>query len=286
MSPGRPCRPCRAPLDTFVRIDGVPHHVVVEGAGPVCVLSAGLGMAWYDWDAVTALLAPYRTVVRFDRPGLGLSGPARAAPTLAAEADRILHVLDACGLPGPATLVGHSLAGLHCEAAARRHPDRVARLVLVDSSVEERARPRPSPGLRVGAARLCGALLGAAGLPYVLGPALRRASVFLARTGGGDPAPYELVRRTYGTSRSLRAMVAEHATYLDVAAQLAVLRRQSGLSAGLPVTVLTAGADRRWLRRQRRLAALLAADHRISPESGHLLMLDHPHDVAAAVRGA
>ncbi|NBE56867.1 alpha/beta hydrolase, partial [Streptomyces sp. YC537] len=32
----------------FVRIGGVPHHVVVEGTGPVCVLSAGLGMAWYD----------------------------------------------------------------------------------------------------------------------------------------------------------------------------------------------------------------------------------------------
>ncbi|MDQ8701357.1 alpha/beta hydrolase [Streptomyces sp. LHD-70] len=271
--------------EAFLRIEGVPHHVLVEGTGPVCVLSAGLGMAWYDWDAVTALLTPYRTVVRFDRPGLGLSGPGRAAPTLAAEADRIPHVLDACRLPGPATLVGHSLAGFHCEAAARRHPDRVARLVLVDSSVEEYARPRPAPSLRVGAARACGALLGAAGVPYALGPALRRASVFLARTGGGDPAPYELVRRTYGTSRSLRALLAEHATYADVAAQLAALRRESGLSAGLPVTVLTAGTDRRWLARQRRLAELLDADHRVSPEAGHLLMLDRPHHVAGAVLG-
>lgn len=66
---------------TFVRIDGVPHHVVVEGNGPPVLLSAGLGMAWFDWDEVAALLAPHRTVVRFDRPGHGLSGPAVAPPT-------------------------------------------------------------------------------------------------------------------------------------------------------------------------------------------------------------
>ncbi|MFM9367523.1 alpha/beta fold hydrolase [Streptomyces sp. Da 82-17] len=270
----------------FVRIDGVPHHVLVEGAGPVCVLSGGLGMAWYDWDAVAALLTPYRTVVRFDRPGLGLSGPARSAPTLTGEAGRIVRVLDACGLPGPATLVGHSLAGFHCEAAARLWPERVARLVLVDSSVEERARPRPrATALRFALARGSGTLLGAAGVPYALGPALRRASVFLARTGGGDPAPHELVRRTYGTSRALRAILAEHATYGEAAAQLALLRGESALRDGLPVLVLAAGADAGWLRRQRRLAARLGAEFRVAPEAGHLAMLDRPHEVAAAVLG-
>ncbi|WP_420855575.1 alpha/beta fold hydrolase, partial [Streptomyces kanamyceticus] len=62
---------------TFVRVGGVPHHVEVTGSGPVCVLSAGLGLSWFDWDRVVPLLAPSRTVVRFDRPGLGLSGHAR-----------------------------------------------------------------------------------------------------------------------------------------------------------------------------------------------------------------
>ncbi|WP_369334548.1 alpha/beta fold hydrolase, partial [Streptomyces chryseus] len=57
----------------FLDIGGAAHHVVVEGAGPVCVLSAGLGMSWFDWDPVVPLLAPFRTVVRFDRPGHGLS---------------------------------------------------------------------------------------------------------------------------------------------------------------------------------------------------------------------
>ncbi|KIF03129.1 hydrolase, partial [Streptomyces sp. RSD-27] len=57
----------------FVRVDGTALHTLVEGAGddgPPVVLSAGLAMAWFDWDEVAALLvAAGRTVIRFDRPG-------------------------------------------------------------------------------------------------------------------------------------------------------------------------------------------------------------------------
>ncbi|MGW7417371.1 alpha/beta fold hydrolase, partial [Streptomyces sp. NPDC054863] len=148
----------------FREIGGVPHHVRVEGSGPVCVLSAGLAMGWFDWEPVAALLAPYRTVVRFDRPGHGLSGAARVAPTAAGEAQRIAAVVDAvrtwrasgagagadagvdagaradagvdadADVVGPVTVVGHSIAGFHAEAFARLYPERTASVVLVDSS--------------------------------------------------------------------------------------------------------------------------------------------------------
>ncbi|NKY16743.1 alpha/beta fold hydrolase, partial [Streptomyces somaliensis] len=132
-------------MSRFVRVGGVPHHVVVEGSGPVCVLSAGLGLCWFDWDPVVPLLAPHRTVVRFDRPGHGLSGPAGAAPTARGEARRIAALLDALGMGGErVAVVGHSLAGFHAEAFARLHPARTAALVLVDASAEEHARP-PAP---------------------------------------------------------------------------------------------------------------------------------------------
>lgn len=122
----------------FVRVDGVPLHVVVEGRGPVCVLSAGLAMAWFDWDAVAGLLAASgRTVVRFDRPGHGLSGPAAEPPTTAGEAHRIAGLLDVLGFTGPVTVVGHSIAAFHAEAFARLYPRRTAALVLLDGSVEE-----------------------------------------------------------------------------------------------------------------------------------------------------
>ncbi|WP_265564818.1 alpha/beta fold hydrolase [Streptomyces hygroscopicus] len=265
----------------YVRVDGVPHHVRVDGAGPLCVLSPGLGMSWFDWDRVVPLLAPRRTVVRFDRPGLGLSGPAPTWPTLRAEARRIGQILDALGLQGPATVVGHSLAGFHAEAFARLFPERTAGVVLVDSSVEEDPRLRGSRPARHGATRAVATLLGAVGVPSALLPRLRRAVVRASRTGGGDPAPYTLVRGVYSTRRALHAILAENATYLDEALELAALRREVPLP-GVPVIVLAAGVPA-WLDRQRALAALLGGTFRVAEPSGHLVMLDRPKDIADAV---
>ncbi|MFD9484274.1 alpha/beta fold hydrolase [Streptomyces sp. NPDC059991] len=268
---------------TFVRIDGVPHHVVVAGSGPPVLLSAGLGMAWFDWDEVAALLAPHRTVVRFDRPGHGLSGPAVAPPTASGEAHRIAAVLDAVGVSGPVTVVGHSIAGFHAEAYARLHPDRTAALVLVDSSVEPEARVPVAAGTRVVSARVAGAVLAAAGLPAVLGPLLRRATVRLSRTGGADPAPRALVRRCYRTSRVWRGLLLENARYRPVAAELLTLRDRFPLPP-IPVTVLAAATGGpSWLTLQRALADTLRGDLRVAEGAGHLVMLDAAGVVAETV---
>nr|WP_237330598.1 alpha/beta hydrolase [Streptomyces sp. BA2] len=243
-------------------------------------MSSGLGLAWFDWDPVVELLAPWRTIVRFDRPGAGLSGHARVAPTLVGEAERIARVLGAVGFGGcPATVVGHSLAGFHCEAFARLFPERTSGLVLVDSSVEERPRVRVPRGVRVGAARMVGAVLSGAGLPRAVGPLLRRVAV------RGDVASAAAVGQVYGSSRVLRGSLLEYATYGDAALQLTALRREFPLR-GLPVTVLAAysgGAGVRWLARQRALAASLDATFRVAEPSGHLVMRDAPGGVAEAV---
>ncbi|GGV96989.1 putative hydrolase (alpha/beta hydrolase fold) [Streptomyces narbonensis] len=261
---------------TFVRIGGVAHHVTVEGTGPVCVLSAGLGLSWFDWDPVVPLLAPHRTVVRFDRPGHGLSAPAAAPPTAAGEADRIAALLDALGADhqDPVTVVGHSLAGFHAEAFARLHPARTAGLVLVDSSVEEHPRPARTDAV----SRALGRALCAAGLPAALGPAVRRAAV------RSDPESKALVRRVYRTSRVLRGALHENAHYGAVAAELLDLRDRFPLPPGLPVTVLAApDGSARWERRQRALARRLGASYEAAVPSGHLVMLDRPDAVARAV---
>ncbi|MFF7180757.1 alpha/beta fold hydrolase [Streptomyces sp. NPDC008121] len=271
-------------MSVFVRIGGVAHHVVVEGSGPVCVLSAGLAMSWFDWDRVVPLLTPHRTVVRFDRPGHGLSAPAAVAPSAPGEAHRIAALLDALGMPGPATVVGHSIAGFHAEAFARLHPDRAAGIVLVDASVEEHARTPAAPALRTAAARALGALVGAVGGPAAAGPAVRRATVRLSRASGGDPAPAALLRRVYGTSRVMRGALLENTHYRAVAAELLALRERSPLPPDVPVTVLAApDGSARWADRQRALARRLDARYEAVEPSGHLMMLDRPDAVARAV---
>jgi pimeloyl-ACP methyl ester carboxylesterase len=278
----------------FVRIGGVAHHVVVEGSGPVCVLSAGLAMSWFDWAPVVRLLAPHRTVVCFDRPGHGLSAPAAVPPSAAGEAHRIAALLDALGLApaaaGPATVVGHSIAGFHAEAFARLYPGRTAGVVLLDSSVEPQARVPAAPAVRTALARGLAAALTAAGAPAALGPAIRRAMVRASRAGGGaDPAPDALVRRTYRTARVLDGALLENTHYLAVAAELLALRATHPLPAGAPVTVVPGYDGRpgplavRWLERQRDLADLLGARFEPAVPAGHLVMLDRPDAVAAAV---
>ncbi|MCC0098478.1 alpha/beta hydrolase [Streptomyces flavotricini] len=280
-------------------MDGVPLHVVVEGTGPTVVLSAGLAMAWFDWDPVAALLVGQgRTVVRFDRPGHGLSAPATAPPTAAGEARRIAGLLDALGLSGPVTVAGHSIAGFHAEAFARLYPERTAALVLVDTSIEEDPRTALPAGLRTGAARVLGRALTAAGLPAALaaglpaalGPLARRAAVRASRTGGSDPAARDLVRRVYRTGRVWRGALLENARYPDVAAEVLALR--TGRPPAVPATVL-AGYDgsagrvaQRWLARQAELALRLGARFEVAEPAGHLVMLDRPGRVARAVLDA
>ncbi|WP_441245968.1 alpha/beta fold hydrolase [Kitasatospora sp. McL0602] len=272
----------------FFRIDGSPVHVRREGQGPVCVLSGGLGCSWFDWDLVVGLLAPHRTVVRFDRPGYGLSAPARPAPSAAGEAERIRLLLDALGLTEPCTLVGHSIAGFHVEAFARLHPGRAAGLLLLDASTEPAPHPRPAPALRDLAARTAAAAAGALAVPYLCGPLGRRLVARASTVRREDLAPAELVRRCYRPRRALRAALRENSRYLDVAAELAELRERAPLPE-IPVTVMAADAGRgtrrsaRWLDRQRELAELLGARYRTVAPAGHLAMADRPDAVARAV---
>ncbi|MER6301921.1 alpha/beta hydrolase [Kitasatospora sp. NPDC001539] len=280
-------------MGRFLRVDGTPLHVRTEGTGPLCLLTGGLGSSWFDWDLVVPFLAPYRTVVRFDRPGYGLSAaePAtgRPAPTVAGEARRILAVLDGLGLDGPCTVVGHSLAGFHVEAFARLHPERTAGLVLVDGSVETAVRPYPAPAARDLAARALAGAARALAVPYLFGPTARRVTARLSTVRREDLAPPQLVRHCYRTGRALRALLRENGRYLDMAAELDGLRRTRPLPEGLPVTVLAADDGCRnprtgyRLAEQRELAALLGAEFRTAAPAGHLVMFDRPDAVASAV---
>ncbi|MBT2477015.1 alpha/beta fold hydrolase [Streptomyces sp. ISL-94] len=158
---------------------------------------------------------------------------------------------------------------------------------VVDGSVEERPRTALPATLRAAAARALGRVVTAAGLPAALGPAARRATVRASRTGGGDPAARDLVRRCYRTGRVWRGALLENSRYPDMAAEVLALRGTHPLTA--PATVL-AGHDGsagrgalRWLARQADLADRLGARFEVAEPAGHLVMLDRPDQVARAV---
>ena len=109
----------------------------VYGQGePPVVIEPGFGGCAADWEPIAQRLAGLTMVVTYDRAPYGESSAARDARSprdIAADLDGLLAKL---GVTGPLVLVGHSAGGIYMRAYAAAHLDRVAGLVLVESSHE------------------------------------------------------------------------------------------------------------------------------------------------------
>jgi pimeloyl-ACP methyl ester carboxylesterase len=274
----------------IVDVDGTPLHLVVEGVGgPPVLLSQGMAEPWFDWDSVAASLISDHKVIRFDRPGLGDSPASGRLPTLTEEADRLAVLARWVG--APVTVVGHSVAGVHAEAFARRHPELVAGLVLVDPDVEPKARPRSvwrAAMARTVAAfgRRVGRLVDRTPL-HRLGPLAWRAAV---RLMGAPPPQTVAAQRVYSRGEAAAAALSEWLAFRDMMADLVKLRRTKPLPP-VPLTVLSAlggllpGTARRHRRRHAALARMSPRGRLVVlPDTGHLVPLERPEAIVAAVR--
>jgi pimeloyl-ACP methyl ester carboxylesterase len=115
--------------------DGTRVAYASVGRGPVLLHAPGWlthlehGWAIPQERAFYERLAQGRTVVRYDRPGCGLSDRDGPSPSVELEADVVGAVADAVGAER-LELFGASLGVAAAVAWAARRPDRVSRLVL------------------------------------------------------------------------------------------------------------------------------------------------------------
>ncbi|WP_131737108.1 alpha/beta fold hydrolase [Actinomadura roseirufa] len=278
------------PGGELVNVGREQVHVVTSGPadGPPLLLSSGLGGAWFDWRPSAALLEDAHRVIAFDRPGLGLSPAAHAAPTLRREVDVLAALAARAG--GPVVVLAHSMAAFHAEALARLRPGLVRGLVLVDPSYER----NPRVALRYAAAltpaaTATGAVLGATRLARVVGP-LGRRLVLKHTSRRDDPASGGVVRSVYGRGTVLGTALAENLAYPEMALDLARLRERCPFPA-VPLVVLTALGDvkepaeaRKWAAGHARLAAMSPLGSQIElADALHMVHLDRPDAVADAV---
>lgn len=148
------------PPSQFMEVDGMQVHVRDEGpredSVPI-VLLHGTSASLHTWDGWAQRLAGQRRVIRFDLPAFGLTGPhPKNDYSIAAYVHFVNAVLDKLGVTS-CVLVGNSLGGQIAWGMALAHPQRVSRLVLVDSagyplqstSVPIGFRIARTPGLRV-----------------------------------------------------------------------------------------------------------------------------------------
>jgi len=123
--------------EQIIEVNGQRVQIALAGpiSGPTVVFENGLGMTLDSWRYVLPLLAPQAQLIRYNRPGAGRSTDNGAERRSSLVCSHLRAVLAASGAQPPFVLVGHSLGGLYVQACARRMPELVAGLVLVDPVV-------------------------------------------------------------------------------------------------------------------------------------------------------
>ena len=109
-----------------------PANVKVEGAGPAIVLIHGFGAAIDWWDNIVPELAADHRVIRIDLIGHGGTAAPAKGYSIEKQAALVLAVLGNLGV-NRFTVVGHSMGGEVATAVAEINPQRIERIVLIDS---------------------------------------------------------------------------------------------------------------------------------------------------------
>ncbi|MBK5231987.1 MAG: alpha/beta hydrolase [Thermoleophilia bacterium] len=116
----------------MIEIHGQPVTYHRAGEGPPLVLIHGITSSSRTWKSVMPRLAEKYDVIAPDLLGHGRSAKPKGDYSLGAYASGIRDLLVALEVP-KATIVGHSLGGGIALQYAYQFPDRVGRLVLVDT---------------------------------------------------------------------------------------------------------------------------------------------------------
>lgn len=249
------------------------------GQLPVLLLN-GCALPAAGWMPVIEAL-PGRDILALDRPVFAGTDWDARLPDLASEVAAVQRIIDGPGRGRPAILVAHSMAAFRAEALARLRPDLVAGLVLVDPSLEDFR----DPGTAARFARARGlnatlSLLGHARARRLVARAAHRG--FREQMVSPNRLDPEIFRDPYARPEVLRSALTEWLSYRLQGSQLSALRRRTG-DLRTPTLALFAlpGPARRHLRLLSKHLGVV--DPTMLDDSGHLVMLDRPDAIAAAV---
>jgi pimeloyl-ACP methyl ester carboxylesterase len=241
------------------------------------VLEPGLGEISSIFGWIAPALARDTRVCVYDRAGRGWSesGP---GPQDGVQIATDLHtLLDHAQIPGPYVLAGHSFGGLYVLAFAARYSDKVAGLVLLDSTAPASSSTPPD---NAGSYSILGR--ASAVLPTLARLGGARLACF-SSYGSLPPQARDDERAECSTARQVRSAVDEFGqspTAMTQAKSLTDL-------AGKPLAVVTAGSgsDAAWLSAQDNLATLSTNTiHRVISGATHASLLEAQTDAEASSR--
>jgi len=134
----------------FLDLNGLKYHYLDEGRGePVVMVHGNPTWSFYYRNLVKTLRSDYR-VIAPDHMGCGLSDkPADSyySFTLKQRVDDLEALLDSLKIGKNITLVLHDWGGMIGMAYASRHPERIARLVILNTAAFHLPESKPFPPL-------------------------------------------------------------------------------------------------------------------------------------------
>lgn len=120
----------------YLDINGLKYHYIDEGHGdPIVMVHGNPTWSFYFRELINALSSHYRTIAP-DHIGCGLSDKPGAhlyGFGLKNRADDLEYLLDQLGIKKNITLILHDWGGMIGMAYAVRHPERVRRLVVLNT---------------------------------------------------------------------------------------------------------------------------------------------------------
>ena len=211
------------------------------GRGPVLLLLHGVANSSETWERVAPLLSKRFTLIAPDLLGHGGSAKPRGDYSLGAYASGIRDLLSVLDVPR-ATLVGHSLGGGIAMQFAYQFPERLERLVLVDSGglgneVSIWLRAATLPGSEYVLPFLFSDRMRSAG--FAVGRALGRLGVRADANIRGVAEGLESLR----DADARRAFVHTARSVIDPAGQRVDARDRLYLSEGVPTLLVWGERD-------------------------------------------
>lgn len=246
------------------------HVMYIDCLGnksPTVIFDVGLGDASANWLHIAKVLSNDVRVCLYDRAGYGWSDPGPGSRTTAQIVHELNMLLESAEISGPYVIVGHSFGGFTARYFTATYPDKIAGMVLIDSS-------HPDQIYRLSS----------------LDQVKKKQSLKLARK---EPAPEymnETEKRWYFLNSSRKATFAqmgELKSFKDSAYQV----KHSGPLPDIPLAVLTRGKDQlpeidgvsleqEWQEMQKNLLTLSENSWQtIIKNSGHQIYIDAPKEV-------
>jgi pimeloyl-ACP methyl ester carboxylesterase len=275
---------------THINVGDFKMHMQIQGTGtPTVVFEAALSGSSLDWHYVNQAVSSKTRTVAYDRAGHGWSTRSRNRREPEQIVEELKDGLTTAGIEPPYILVGHSLGAMHTRLYARKYPDDVIGMVLLDPAHIEMFARLPEP----------------IGQMHVMNRRVMRLYALMARFGAGGVlrgmTPKAISTLPAKVGQQIREMNGSADYWATVAQEnrrsKKYTRRPSLIEdtiGDLPLTVLTAGAsfdpgglppefpieevNTTWRELQAEIAAISTdSEHEIIEGASHLTLLYEPH---------